>query len=815
MPLVRFTAAFFFYVAATAVRTFPLFRRFTSHIPGDLGDPLLNTWILAWDYHALTTDPFNLFHGNIFYPAPYTLALSEHMLANLPIFALAYAVTGNPVFAYNAVFFLSFVLSSFGLFLLVYYWTRSFWASLVAGFLFGFAPVRFAQISHIQLLNFFWAPLVLLLLDRFLRSRRWWDLVGLTLSFCLQFLTSVYLGYMTAVAAGVYLLATLWLKRELFSCEVIVKLGVWAIASCLILFFVHLPYLRVSQEWGLRHSPQECVRYSADFPLSYLAPYHRMNHLYRSLFAFANAGLVQTGDLNERQLFPGFLLPFLTGLGLCLPSSLPRAREIKVLFGSLLVAALLLSFGPFLTFFHKNTYIPLPYLGLYVLVPGFASMRVPARFAQMAFLAASVLASLGALWIGEHCKRLQRFPLFSFGVGLALMGLYTFEAGLQPLPLEKVPTGQDLPAVYRWLASQELNGAVLEVPMNRWQDNQYMYFSTYHWRSLINGTSGFYPPTYTEIIKAVRGLPSLQAVKYLSALGVTTIVVHLDLLEAGEQRRWDDPTLASKGLERIKQFGRDVVYKLTLRQVVSEQLEVDLNVPLWMSARIPVTVGVAHTALDRAWVHPQPLRRLKILTMWEEVETGKILTQRAGTTQLPLVVLSGERVPLGVTVNSPARSGRYRLKVLLPDLGLATHATPVEVREGRVPTSQNAPHLLSASYAAVEEMPVSFLPSHPRELSLRVVNAGQAVWLAKAPENRGAVRLSWSWGEGVQGVPYAPREFLVWDVFPGQTYVFKVTVTPPADPGEYILEFDLVSEHVAWFRHLGVKPLQLKVKVAP
>src|SRR6267143_6241666 len=34
----------------------------------DPGDPLLNTWILAWGLHALATHPFSLFDANIFYP---------------------------------------------------------------------------------------------------------------------------------------------------------------------------------------------------------------------------------------------------------------------------------------------------------------------------------------------------------------------------------------------------------------------------------------------------------------------------------------------------------------------------------------------------------------------------------------------------------------------------------------------------------------------------------------------------------------------------------------------------------------------------
>ena len=64
-------------------------------------DPWLVQWILGWDTHALTTEPWRLFEANIFYPAPHTLALSEHLLGYWPLFAPVYLATANPTLAYN------------------------------------------------------------------------------------------------------------------------------------------------------------------------------------------------------------------------------------------------------------------------------------------------------------------------------------------------------------------------------------------------------------------------------------------------------------------------------------------------------------------------------------------------------------------------------------------------------------------------------------------------------------------------------------------------------------------------------------------
>ena len=68
--LVKLVLAAAFFTALALLKTYPLIRHFGTQLPGGPGDPQLVTWILAWGVHALTTDPFNLFNANIFYPVP-------------------------------------------------------------------------------------------------------------------------------------------------------------------------------------------------------------------------------------------------------------------------------------------------------------------------------------------------------------------------------------------------------------------------------------------------------------------------------------------------------------------------------------------------------------------------------------------------------------------------------------------------------------------------------------------------------------------------------------------------------------------------
>jgi hypothetical protein len=180
---------------------------------------------------------------HIFYPVQNTLALSERMITVVPIFAPTCLLTGNPIFAYNTVFLLTFLFSGLTMFLLVHYWMRNFWAALVSACLFGFAPIRFAEFNHLQLYKLCWAPLVFLFLDKFVWSKRWVDLAWFAMFYWLQMLASVYLGWFITIGVGVYVLYhVLRLDRGLLDRAMIPRYAAFIVGSLLVLLPFHLPY---------------------------------------------------------------------------------------------------------------------------------------------------------------------------------------------------------------------------------------------------------------------------------------------------------------------------------------------------------------------------------------------------------------------------------------------------------------------------------------------------------------------------------------------------------------------------------------------
>ncbi len=154
------------YIALTLAYTWPLPRHLFDGVAHDLGDPVLNAWILWWSTKAvpLTAAWWN---APIFYPAPGTLAFSEHLVGLAPLTAPLIALSGSPLFGYNVALLASYVLCALSAYFLAFTLTRSHDASFVAGLAFAFAPYRLAQLPHIQVMTSFWTPLCLAALHRY------------------------------------------------------------------------------------------------------------------------------------------------------------------------------------------------------------------------------------------------------------------------------------------------------------------------------------------------------------------------------------------------------------------------------------------------------------------------------------------------------------------------------------------------------------------------------------------------------------------------------------------------------------------------
>jgi hypothetical protein len=149
-----------FAAAVTVILTYPISLHPSDHVVG-IFDSRTLAYVQAWDVHSLK-HPWRLFEANIFFPAHNTLAYSENLLGNLPVFAPFYLASNNPVLGYNVVTLTTFFVSFLTMYWLVKRIRGTVWTALVAAFVYAFVPARIFQMERPHVISEQWAPLVVM-----------------------------------------------------------------------------------------------------------------------------------------------------------------------------------------------------------------------------------------------------------------------------------------------------------------------------------------------------------------------------------------------------------------------------------------------------------------------------------------------------------------------------------------------------------------------------------------------------------------------------------------------------------------------------
>lgn len=611
------------YTLLAIALTWPLALGLGRDLPSDLGDPLLNTWILAWvadhfwrfvsgDFGALR----GLYHANIFYPEPLALAYSEALIPQALQILPVYGLTKNLILCYNLVFLSTFALSGLGTFLLVRQLTGDARAAFVAGLLYGFALYRVSQFPHLQVLSSQWMPFVLYGFRRYFDTGRWPALAGAALALWVQNLSCGYYLFYFAPLLGVYVAYELldrgrWREvRTLAAVAATLATAYGATAGLL------MPYFELAAR-GSKRGLTEIIYYSADvysyvtthetvrlwgslarrFPKPEGEIFPGVTPILGSLLALAwwMSGNWRRAVARVRALPPrsrswrwvpwlsalafGVVLMYTIAMGLLLVrgrsvfyvggtpiliTSLSNLAQIAVpalvillvasprarafvrgtpgsavgIYGTLLVTAFLLSLGPRIRTLGHGVGGG-PYALLMALVPGLETLRVPARFAMLVALFLAVLSGLGLAALARRWPRVGTSVALVAGLAFLAEGAAVpitvnqrgYAEGLRPPEPGPIRQGRDTPLVYRHLAALPDGTVVVEFPFGALvYEVRYLFYSTTHWKPLVNGFSGFFPPSYDERRERL-GLPGLledpdAAWEALRRSGATHAIVH-------------------------------------------------------------------------------------------------------------------------------------------------------------------------------------------------------------------------------------------------------------------------------------------------
>ena len=648
-------AVFAWYLVATLVMTWPLAAGLTTDLPADLGDPVLNLWILGWNVDHLSrfvSGDLGAFSGywnaNIFYPAPLALAYSEHLFAQslqaLPVWML----TGNLLLCYNLLFLSTFALSALGAYLLARDHVGSGRAAVVAGLLYGFALYRVPQFPHLQVLSSQWMPFALLGFGRYARTGRLLPLAGGVAALVAQNLSN---GYYMVYFAPFLAAYVLWeLKRAgrlvdwrrwvpLLASAAVVLSACWP--------FIH-PYLELRQAgFGARRLP-EVQSFSADL----LAPLTAGVNL-----TVWGHGRMSAHPVPEGELFPG-IVPVLLVAAALVAAGLNRSAwrgaaaaagptpawvrwsirlcaAVAVLYGIVAIVMLVrgtfvIDWGPLsirairlpritrvalaavtvaallsprlrawwrrrppssIWFFAAAAFTALvlalgpavrvagtpivagPYRLLYDWVPGFDGLRVPSRMAMLALLFGSVVAACGAEVIARRWRR-------GVAIVAGLSVLFLVEATAAPILINadpgvvktaaaplRIQPGRFAPQVYRYVVTLPHDAVIVEFPFGEdaWEV-QYMFYSTVHWRRMLNGYSGGFPEVnlwHRRMLGDPTTTPEL-AWKTLGESGATHAIVHEAAFRTPDEVRNLESWLTDRGAAPVATFGGDAVFVLPL-----------------------------------------------------------------------------------------------------------------------------------------------------------------------------------------------------------------------------------------------------------
>jgi hypothetical protein len=462
--------------------TWPLLPNVTRAVAYP-GDPYINTWILDWDWYATFHQPAHLFHANIFYPARYSLAFSENLYGIAIVLFPLRAVGVTPLTAYNLAMLLGYSVCGFAAYLLAFEITGSAWGAIAAGVFYAFLPYRFTHAPHVQ---YVWAgtlPLLLYALVRYTRKTDWRHAVWFGAAFLWNGLSNVHFFFFGTVAIAmtfVILRPPLWR---------IATSG--AIAILLLAPFLY-PYHAASKLYGMERSWDETMGHSA-VPHDWL-----LNNFAGRPYPTISDPAVDP----ERWLFPG-------ALALCLAALALVSREWR---------SLTLAWSWVLLGFLGSLGLRTPfYRVLFLYVPGFRAIRVPARWALISHVGLALLIAIAVDAIAVRVKWAGAVIVLAFLVELhAPIRWYM-------APVKTRPVDQ-------WARTARPH-AMAELPISHELDYDVMLRATAHHRPIVNGVSGFDPPEYIRLVTLCETW-SDDLVPELARIGVTHVIVHPESLDA-------------------------------------------------------------------------------------------------------------------------------------------------------------------------------------------------------------------------------------------------------------------------------------------
>lgn len=588
--------------------------------------------------------PWRLMEGRQCFPFPASLTLGEHVFGAGLLGSLPYLLTRDPILTYNVVLPLTFVIAALAMYALVYAWTGSAAAALVAGALFGFHPMRLGDPAHPVVAGNQWTPLALLAAHRLFTFRRWRDAAALTLFVGLQMLESIYPLLALAILGGTYGFYLLCRNRRALPALAPKLLASGAILALggMLLFG---PYLATRRAWGGTLGGRVPLLYAAgDFGIGGAA------YPGTVLLVLAVVALVDLAWRGRRAA---------------------QGYDPRPVF---LVAGLL-------TFWCAVQSIAVPLIGLrvpslYVLAatvfPGLDAIRAGGAVRSGVNVVAAFLAGYGVSVVIGWC----RGPTARSVVTGAILAAGLAEVFYAPVAMwafgnsfHMRAVGARPPAALLDLYRAAPEGAVLDLPHRRLVNMaEDVFLAAFHGHPVVACYNSFESPLEADMQSLAMRLPSdARAADALYALGVRSV---MERSVSGGRKdlravipRPAPPYLTELG--RVRAGFEYALYRIESRAAVSASFAA-LATTTASSGLVQATPPVTTLSLSftngtaSTYRHPDPIRPTALLARWYD-GAGALIEQHELHALLPLALAPGETVVRSIPVPVPPVSGELRL----------------------------------------------------------------------------------------------------------------------------------------------------------
>ncbi|MDX1378030.1 MAG: hypothetical protein R3307_04205 [Anaerolineales bacterium] len=472
--------------------TYPLILDFSTHFFTDDGDGLMNVWNLWWIDTAVSqpSTHASIWHTDMLH-WPFGVTLRGQTLNPFNgLFAVPLLRVMSLVQAHNTIVIFAFVMSGVTAYWLSYYLTKSFWGSLVAGYIFTFSSYHFAHYyGHLNLISMEWIPLFVLCWIVLITRPS--VLMGLASALTLWLvLLCDYYYFFYCVLAGV--LIALWyiiVKKKIWlflSREYLTPLSVFIVSTLILTGPIILPLMYLMRTDPLldAHNPEG---FGLDLLVLFIpGETWRFGHLTEGFWSKLPIGI------SEASVYLGYLVILLLVFMWMQRKNMETAiRGETNLWFFLIGFFFLMALGPVLRINGKPLFDAImPYTVMEKVLPFLKLSGVPVRMVVMVTLSASVLSARAVKILVKNFPR--QIVLASFVIVLLFV-----EHLPGPLPV----TSTDMPEYVTALEELPNDGGLLDLAAPT--KHLHLYYQTRHRKPLV---FGYIARTPTNVAEKEKGI---------------------------------------------------------------------------------------------------------------------------------------------------------------------------------------------------------------------------------------------------------------------------------------------------------------------